>query len=137
MTSTYPEKPKKHISWNIILDIFIYIQLDVEYKETAPAIVFSVFYGNSDMSAENEIIISKKPKKIYIVEFNSGHVYIYIKMVVEWNETTPAISFSLCHEDIDMLAEKNVRIYRETSKIYIVEYNSGHAYIHANGRWVR
>ena len=60
MTSTYPEKPKKHISWNIILDIFIYIPLDVECKETAAAIVFSVFYENSDMSAENEIIIPEK-----------------------------------------------------------------------------
>ena len=57
-------------------------------------------------------------------------MFIYIKMVVEYNETTPAISFSLFYEDFDMLTENDIRISRKPQKIYIVEYNSGNVYIH-------
>ena len=55
-------------------------------------------------------------------------------MDVEWNETTPAISFSPFYEDIDMLAEKNVKIARTTSKNTHGKCNSGQVYIHSNGR---
>ena len=40
--------------------------MDVEYNETTPAISFSLFYKDFDMSGENEIIIPEKSKKIYI-----------------------------------------------------------------------
>ena len=48
------------MSWTIILDMFIYIKMVVEYNDTTPAISVSLCYKDSDMSAENEIIIPEK-----------------------------------------------------------------------------
>ena len=40
--------------------MFTHIKMDVEYNDTTPAISVSLCYKDSDMSAENEIIIPEK-----------------------------------------------------------------------------
>ena len=58
--------------------MFTHIKMDVEYNDTTPAISVSLCYKDSDMSAENEIIIPENIKHIYTSrECNSGHVYIH------------------------------------------------------------
>ena len=52
---------KKNTSWNIIVAIFIYITMDVEHNETTPAITFSTLYEDFDISAQNDVKISRKP----------------------------------------------------------------------------
>ena len=63
-------------------------------------------------------------------------MFTHIKMDVEYNDTTPAISVSLCYKDSDMSAENEI-IIPEKYQAYIYtsrECNSGHVYIHYNGR---
>ena len=52
-------------------------------------------------------------------------------MYVEYDKPTPAIELSLLYDDLDMLTENDINVPRK--KIHIVEYNSGHVYIHDNG----
>ena len=57
-----------------------------------------------------------------------------MQMDVEYDKTTPAIEFSLLYNAPDMLTENDINIPRKNIKIHIVGYNSGHVYIHYNGR---
>lgn len=41
--------------------MFIYITMDVERNETTPAITFSTLYEDFDISAQNDVKISRKP----------------------------------------------------------------------------
>jgi len=54
---------KKNTSWNIIVAIFIYITMDVEHNETTPAIIFSTFHEDSDVSVQNDVRIYRKTLK--------------------------------------------------------------------------
>ena len=40
--------------------MFIYMQMDVEYDKTTPAIEFSLLYDDLDMLTENDINTSRK-----------------------------------------------------------------------------
>ena len=59
-------------------------------------------------------------------------MFIYMQMDVEYDKITPAIELSLLYNAPDMLTENDINIPRK--KIHIVGYNSGHVYIHYNGR---
>ena len=64
--------------------MFTHIKMDVEYNDTTPAISVSLCYKDSDMSAENEIIIPENIKHIYIHHENVIlDMCIYITMDVE------------------------------------------------------
>ena len=57
-----------------------------------------------------------------------------MQMDVEYDKTTPAIEFSLLYNAPDMLTETTSTYPEQNIKLHIVGYNSGHVYIHYNGR---
>ena len=74
----------KNMSCNIILNMFICIQMDVEYNENTPSISFSLVYTDYGMSAENEIIIPENIKHMYISRACNSDMRKYIKHDDAW-----------------------------------------------------
>ena len=72
--------------------------------------------------------IQKTRSRIVISENTQNEVletFIYIKMDVESNETTPAISFLRFHEDSEMFTKNNIKKVSGSTQIVEIEKNQG------------
>ena len=58
----------------LIQETFTYMTMDAEHNETNPTITFHLFHEDFDIHITH---ISRKHKKIHIVEYGSGNVYIH------------------------------------------------------------
>ena len=116
--------------------MFIYIKRDAESNETTPAISVPPFH--EDIYVYIYVCMYSMPilDEITRQVSRSVHIliretFIYMTMDATHNETNPTIPFRLSYEDFDV---HSTHISKQNKKIHIIEYSSGHVYIHENGR---